>query len=435
MRCMSIASGDGDSVRGPVVSTARASTDVWEGAALLIQKTLLVLLMVEIVFDPSTRLLSLHGFNLLLWGFGIVALIAAAATRFRRLRASYEALPLIAYVVTFALLIPIFAAAVYLLRTDTGAVVHNVFGRTYSEFAVLAMGVALGVGGLFFLRLTVWLITGLAGFMWLLYLLGFVIGTGPIGKVLRHHGLANYRPGHFGPLIPHLYYFTSPLLSLAGIYWLYRSFKQPTRWPLELLPLGLVITAMMMSGTRTNAILALCPLIALAWRRSKTLTIVGLGALAAGILIYVGVNGLHGLLGEDSARSDAARRSLFPAYAHGFADPLRLLFGDGLGSCVYSAERPDCWSVTEFTPLDAVRIFGLLGASLYAALLTVPLFRIKRTHPALWWAWLLYLISAITSASLFSPVGAVVVALVGLAAHEKAEPGLEAVETEWEAAR
>ena len=74
--------------------------------------------------------------------------------------------------------------------------------------------------------------------------------------------------------------------------------------------------------------------------------------------------------------------------------------------------------VTELTPPDTIRTFGLIGGLLYFVLLALPLFRLPRSR-MLWWAWLLFLASAVTNPYVFSPIGAVMVATVATATYEK----------------
>jgi hypothetical protein len=100
-----------------------------------------------------------------------------------------------------------------------------------------------------------------------------------------------------------------------------------------------------------------------------------------------------------------------------FSHPLSLVFGYGTGSCVPRSEPiPVCVPVTELTYLDTIRIFGLIGATIYAVLFFYPLWRhLGRSHYLLV-GWLAYLVIATVNPYIFSTNGMTFLAAVLLGA-------------------
>lgn len=393
---------------------------------LRVQKVALAGLLGLIVIDPSAGLFGPLPHYAALGVLTYAATISGLMSRFKRLTAAFHVRPLLFYVLIFSAVLPLYGLTIHALRAPVISGNAAIFNGAFIHLAVLALCVASGVGLQTMHRTLVLILTGLAGVIWLLlfashfvpYLTLYAFGSG-------HHIYAFQYREYLRITVPYIYYFTSPLLVVAATYWMNRIAPNG-RWSNRRFALfAFIISAMILSGTRMNILLALVLVTILVWRRWPAAG--WLLSFAAVIWLARNFDQLATLFHADGAEgvgySNQVKVGLLDQYMRAWSDKSGLLFGFGLGSCIESMARGECMSTTELTYLDTIRIFGVLGGLAYFALLAAPVFRIRRHFPDIWLAYLLYLVSALFNPYVFSSLGATVIALAVLAMCSETDEG------------
>lgn len=388
----------------------RATTDrLRTGTAVV-----LVALVAASVLDPSGGLVP-HLKYALLAVFGVMAAAVGLLSRGAHL-AGVRRIPLLVHVGLFAGVLPAWGLYVHLVRDQTGP------WSTYAGALLYVVVVTLGAAaaGLVPLlrRAVVGALTALAGVVWVLFGLRFVLSPESIYHWGRVHDVYVSLDRSYGVVtVPYVYHYASPVLVLAGAYWVHRASGAGRR----LAPTGVlavVLGAMLLSGTRAAmvATLVLVGVYVLAMSR-RAFWVLALAGVATVVALLPRLQVLFATSGGLSSRSNARKLDLLHSYADLFADPIGLLAGYGLGSCVQSAARGICMPVTELTYLDLVRVFGLVGALAYLALLLLPLVLGWKRHRWVVVGTATYLLTAAVNPYLFSTNGLLVVAVAVLNAY------------------
>ena len=383
---------------------------------------LLVMTVFAAVFDPAGVILPgvKYGGALL---FAVLSLLAGWHNRFVALR-QYEARKLIAYVVVFAVILPVYAVGVHFVRGDYPGGPWRIFVGTFVFLVLLVGGAAVSGASRRVEMVVVIALTVLAVFIWIMPALDVFLTRDQIDIFGAEHHIWSYQFREYGSIkLPYLYYYTSPMLVLAVCYWGYRAIPA-TRRSREFAWLCVTLAAFFLSGTRADMIVAIVLAAFFLWQISRPVFAVVVPLMT--LLAFMGRQSLGqvvtshpgkpGDVSSLTAQSNATKLDYLHTYGHLFSQPLSLVFGYGTGSCLQSDALNQCLPVTELTYIDTIRLFGLLGALAYAALFVYPLWRhLSRSH-YLFAGWLAYLTLAGVNPYIFSTNGMTTLAAVLLGA-------------------
>ena len=367
--------------------------------------------VVTAVFDPSGGLVP-HVKYALAFAFAGVALIAGMRGRLESLR-EYDVRLLFGYLLAFSFVLPGYAIAIHFLRGDYQGGPWTIYLGSNLFLVLVALGATLSGSRLNLERILIAALTMLSVLIWALPVLDLGFGLDPFYFGFKHD-IYSYQFRTYGPLsLPYVYYYTSPMLVFAVAYWGRRTVAavskgEARRWfPVSMFLL--VDSALFMSGTRANIVASVLLagwLIGCLNRRALlALLAVGVVAIGAGWRILAP---LVSTSGGSTADSNAIKIDYLQAYGNLFSDPVGLIFGYGLGSCVESSRLAECLPVVELTYIDLIRVFGVLGAIAYLLLLLLPVFRNRSRYLAV--GWTAYLGLAILNPYIFSTNGMLVLA-------------------------
>jgi hypothetical protein len=218
-----------------------------------------------------------------------------------------------------------------------------------------------------------------------------------------------------------VFFATSPMLVIAIAYYFDRAMSEPaTRRKLLFFAVAAISAAgMFLAGTRANMLVSLllpfllCPFYA---ARPGLSALYSLGGLTILALVFAG----HMTAFFDPAEfGNNIKLVTVNDYIELLRDPANLLLGQGLGAS-YDWSTTGRFFTTELTYLELIRNFGLFGALIILALLTLPLVSAilsptSRRDRALAVAWFLYLVMSASNPILFSSMGTLI--LAGLTAN------------------
>ena len=374
----------------------------------------LTLFLVACVFDPADRLFGLK-VDLFLVCWLITFVVFAAGRERPRMH-----LGLLVYTALF-LLVPTLSIAWYWLVDGS---------EPFEGFQLLKGYLLITLAALLFLHktnllpllasvLTILAIAVIAVFVavviWpdlysAIYLFGGTTGIVFLDK--RDYGS--------GLILTQIYFVTSPMLAVSIAYY-FNEWKRAVTHSARL-RFGILVlvnaAGMLLAGTRNNiAVSVLLPIaLFLLYSRNKVVN----GLLCAGALVVLALvfsADLQVLL-DPLEYSNSVKLALLEDYGVLFADPIRFLFGQGLGAYYSWAARGGAYFyVSELTYLELVRNFGVFGALTIFVLLCFPLvyaFVINRSfqdkHIVVGYAF--YLLMCASNPNLFSSMGILILSVV-----------------------
>lgn len=224
-----------------------------------------------------------------------------------------------------------------------------------------------------------------------------------------------------GVVLPYIYFLASPMLIYLIAHELHRFGQEKSAARLALC--GMAMFAFGLSGTRAHMILAVAyaPLYyLLTSRHRRTAGIVaGFGAAAA-LLVLVGPD-LLGELFSTKETSNQLKLELLDMYADVVSDPLSLLIGQGYNAHEWYAPLRERLSgiegasKTELTYLELVRVYGIVIAGAFFALIIAVGRRAARLPAEYRWlfpAYVIYMANAALNPYLFSTNGMLPLALL-----------------------
>ena len=229
------------------------------------------------------------------------------------------------------------------------------------------------------------------------------------------YALRNY--GGFTLLM--VYYKTSPILVFPLAYYLHRLFIlkiRKHRISQFLFILGLCVT-LFLSGTRANIIsmgmIILFYLLFYTYKKSKPLAL--LTAFIYLAALFYGANILAEVFLNRSELSNQVKLGHLLSYIEHFSKHTGiLLFGQGIGSTMYTSGINSIVSVTELTYFELIRVWGLPVSIIFVFILLIPIYyEIKSGSISyLFIAYLAYLFIAGTNPLLLSSTGMLVLVYV-----------------------
>jgi hypothetical protein len=198
----------------------------------------------------------------------------------------------------------------------------------------------------------------------------------PIAEFGNSSGLIAISDRDYGSGVTRLsaFFVTSPMLAISIAFYVGRvlNSKGKTR-TMYLLAAGTNITAMFLAGTRNNMIVSLCLPLAVYFYYShhKRLVLAMIVAALLSLVIYF-QEPIAAMLNPDEV-SNETKLGYLPDYADIFSHPVKLVFGEGLGSYHYWSVKAGERSITELTYLEVFRNYGLLLGLIVIALVLVPI--------------------------------------------------------------
>lgn len=362
------------------------------------------------VFDPGGNLLPGVKYGLMLF-LALLAIVVWFLDRWSP-RSARASVAVSAYVLAFSVVLPLYGILMWVMRADPQGNSWSIYLGSH-VYLILLVSAALVLVSYRQLEVAVMAsLTALAALIVLLYLSGFIIDPALINRFGFRYELLAYSVRQYGPLsVPYVYYFTSPMLALVGGYWAWRASRPAARPAVWLGFLGVVI-AMVLSGTRANLAAAVLIVAVFVWWRSKV-SFFALGTAGAFTLFFLGpvLLSLVSTSSGATGHSNSVKVSYLAEYNELWSDPLGLLFGYGLGSCIDRADLHVCIPLAELTYFELVRMFGLVGAAAYLALLAIPLIGNLTTRPGIALGYGAYLMVGFVNPYLFSTNGMIVLAV------------------------
>lgn len=234
-------------------------------------------------------------------------------------------------------------------------------------------------------------------------------------KEVAIYALRNY--GGFTLLM--VYYKTSPILVFPLAYYLHRVLilkirKNRVREIVFILALA---TTLFLSGTRANilsmGLIFLFYILFYAYKNSKPVALLVALIYLAGF--FYGANILAEVFLNRSEISNQVKLGHLMSYIEHFSDHAGiLLFGQGIGSTMYTSGINSIVSVTELTYFELIRVWGLPVSIVFGLILLIPIYHEIRSKSIshLFIAYLAYLFIAGTNPLLLSSTGMLVLVYV-----------------------
>jgi hypothetical protein len=234
-------------------------------------------------------------------------------------------------------------------------------------------------------------------------------------KEVAVYALRNY--GGFTLLM--VFYKTSPILVFPLAYYLHRLLilKIKKNRGAQIVFILALCTTLFLSGTRANILsmtfILLFYLLFYAYKNSKPLALlVAFIYLAA---FFYGANLLAEVFLNRSEISNQVKLGHLFSYIEHFSNHVGiLLFGQGIGSTMYTTGINSVVSVTELTYFELIRVWGIPVSIVFGLILLIPIFyEIKSGSVShLFIAYLAYLFIAGTNPLLLSSTGMLVLVYV-----------------------
>ncbi len=183
-----------------------------------------------------------------------------------------------------------------------------------------------------------------------LYMLGGELGMFSIDSGRDYGG---------GVVLFQMYFVTSPMLTISIAYY-FNLAKTSKKHKLFFVVITLLnICAMFVAGTRNNILGALILSLALVilYSRKKIHTAMLIAALS-GLFVYIMQHEIGALFDPEEA-SNSVKLIMLRDYALIFSDPIKLIFGSGLGAYDQWTGRGFTY-ITELTYHEVIRNFGII---------------------------------------------------------------------------
>jgi len=372
----------------------------------------LISLVVVAVFDPANQVTNLKiPLFVTAWLLFFVDALIGGSLRVR------QSALLVA--MTFAILLPLYSLCYY--AVTNGDFIHfDGFHYLQSYFFFLIV-IILTSTDIDLLRPLCITLTWLSGVIVLVAVL--VITSSPETYLLMYElgadlGVLAFNERTYGGLsFLTIYYVTAPLLVISVGYFSKlavetRGYEQVR----NVLLLALNALGMFLGGTRNSIIFSIvAPLLVFVWYSKRkslasagtALVLISLAALNSGVIVD---------MLDASDVSNAGKLLHLQDYLDMLSDPIKLMFGYGLGSFFYSREFGQYTSLTELTYFELIRSFGLVLAMAYYMFLLFPLIALslprgKKEH-ALYLSYACYLLMSATNPFLVSSSGMLVISIV-----------------------
>jgi len=234
-------------------------------------------------------------------------------------------------------------------------------------------------------------------------------------KEVAVYALRNY--GGFTLLM--VFYKTSPILVFPLAYSLHRVLILTTKKNKagHIVFILALCTTLFLSGTRANilsmGLIVLFYILFYAYKNSKPIALLVAFIYLAGF--FYGANILAEVFLNRSEVSNQVKLGHLFSYIEHFSDHLGILiFGQGIGSTMYTSGINSVVSVTELTYFELVRVWGIPVSIVFGLILLLPVYHeIKnRSISHLFIAYIAYLFIAGTNPLLLSSTGMLVLVYV-----------------------
>jgi len=212
-----------------------------------------------------------------------------------------------------------------------------------------------------------------------------------------------------GVVLFQMYFVTSPMLVIAVAYY-FKLAKTSKKHQLLFVVITLLnICALLVAGTRNNILAAIILPLALVilYSRKKIHTAMWIVVLS-GLFVFIMQNEIEALFDPTEA-SNSSKLILLRDYVSILSDPIKLIFGSGLGAFDQWTEKGFTY-ITELTYLEIIRNFGIILGGGMILLLVYPIiytFVLHRSYNEknIILGYLSYLVMCIANPNLFSSMG------------------------------
>ncbi|QIA08547.1 hypothetical protein [Draconibacterium halophilum] len=229
------------------------------------------------------------------------------------------------------------------------------------------------------------------------------------------YALRNY--GSFTLLM--VFYKTSPILVFPLAWYLHRILilKVEKNRIRQIVFILAISTTLFLSGTRANilsmGLILLFYIFFYAYKKSKPVAL--LVAFIYLVGFFYGANLLADVFLNRSEVSNQVKLGHLFSYIEHFSDHVGiLLFGQGIGSTMYTSGINSVVSVTELTYFELIRVWGLPVSIVFGLILLIPIYQELKsgTISHLFIAYIAYLFIAGTNPLLLSSTGMLVLVYV-----------------------
>lgn len=372
------------------------------------------LLFVNLILDPSNKIF--HSKYILFVGVFLMGLPSIYKNTFTLSRS------LLFIVIFVSLFMPAYALSVGLIKSfaHNSSMAELVYLNSFFFFLLLLVILSNNMQLRAVFHAAALLIVGITAMSYLLLLYNpgifdelyrfFVVE-----KEVAVYALRSY--GDFTLLM--MFYKTSPLLVFPLAYYLHRVLILNDRSNLvfQLIVLLAISTTLFLSGTRANilsmGLILLFYMLYYAYKNSKPLALLIVFIYA--LLFFYGANKLAEIFLNSSEVSNQVKLGHLFSYIEHFSNHIDiLLFGQGIGSTMYTTGLHSTVGVTELTYFELVRVWGLPVSIVFGIILLIPIYNeIKsRSFSHLFIAYTAYLFIAGTNPLLLSSTGMLVLVYV-----------------------
>lgn len=219
-----------------------------------------------------------------------------------------------------------------------------------------------------------------------------------------------------------VFFKTAPFMMLPLAFYCQRLFDPRSQQPRSSLLMAVIVAiALFISGTRANMVFAIIIPIYFALKNlrklSSVFTIFALLLVSVLMLIVLDNRTIAYAMLDPYEESNSVKLSYFSDYAEIFADPKVLFFGQGIGVVQYFHSLGLELRITEVTPLELIRNFGVLVGAAYFVFWIAPIILLRRVEGRedfhwLWVAYLSYLITSMTNYFILSSTGMILLSIV-----------------------
>jgi hypothetical protein len=388
---------------------ARVPSRTTGGLATSLYRVVLLLFVLETLFDPADLILGLKlPLFVLCWATGFIVCLVQS-TRLK--------LPLGLLLYDLLLItIPLVSIAGYLL----------VDGRDpYEGFFLLKAFLFISLSLLLYATRTN-LLSYLCAALSVLSLAVIVVGTLvllqpelflPFYAFGMQYGMFSIGNRDYGGLVMfQMYFVTSPMLAISTAFYFDRAVARPERRLLYGLLTVVNLTGMILAGSRNNLMGGVLLPIALFFLHARRKLLAGIATL----LVTIGAVGYFSselaILLDPTEASNRTKLGFLDDYGRILSSPLTILFGRGLGAYEHWTGRGYTFQ-TEVTYLEVFRNFGLVLGSVMILLLLYPVayaFAMRRDYPerSVILGYLLYLVMCASNPNLFGSMGMLILAIL-----------------------
>lgn len=223
--------------------------------------------------------------------------------------------------------------------------------------------------------------------------------------------------------LPYIYFLASPLLVYLIAYDLNKLFSDHKAKYVPLVCLSILAYAF--SGTRSHQLLAIASIPTFYILLHSKHKILSLYFIL--LSIFIGLSIFNFEILESMFSTEEASNSLKIALVDGFLDifdsPIAFIFGQGFNAHTWSMQYMDMLGVgdgniaskTEWTYIELVRVYGIVGALPFFVLLGILIYRLARTSNKYRWllpAFLIHLADSATNPYIFSTNGMLPLGLI-----------------------